>query len=52
MAHPVRRNFAHLTPAERQAYINAVLQADLHAFPGGVSYWDKPGGWATPGSSC
>lgn len=41
MARPVRRNFAHLTPAERQAYIDAVLQADLHTFPGGVSYWDK-----------
>src|SRR5262249_7046796 len=40
-ARPVRRNFAHLTPAERQAYIDAVLQADLHSFPGGVSYWDK-----------
>ncbi|MEU0880409.1 tyrosinase family protein [Lentzea sp. NPDC005914] len=41
MAKPVRRNFAHLTPAERQAYIDAVLQADLLTFPGGVSYWDK-----------
>ena len=41
MARPIRRNIAHLTPAERQAYIDAVLQADLHAFPGGVSYWDK-----------
>ncbi|NUT97066.1 MAG: VWA domain-containing protein [Saccharothrix sp.] len=38
---PVRRNFAHLTPAERQAYVDAVLQADLHAFADGVSYWDK-----------
>ncbi|GAA3685253.1 hypothetical protein GCM10022267_85040 [Lentzea roselyniae] len=41
MAGPVRRNIAHLTPAERQAFIDALLQADLHAFPGGVSYWDK-----------
>jgi hypothetical protein len=41
MARPVRRNFAHLTPAERQAYIDAVLQADLHAYSDGVSYWDK-----------
>jgi hypothetical protein len=40
-ARPVRRNIAHLTPAERQAYIDAVQQADLHTFPGGVSYWDK-----------
>ena len=41
MAHPVRRNFAHLSPAEQQAYIAAVLQADLHTFSDGVSYWDK-----------
>lgn len=41
MAGPVRRNIAHLTPAERQAFIDALLQADLHTFPGGVSYWDK-----------
>ena len=41
MAHPVRRNIAHLTAAERQAYVDAVLQADLHTFADGVSYWDK-----------
>jgi hypothetical protein len=41
MAHSVRRNIAHLTAAERQAYIDAVLQADLHTFADGVSYWDK-----------
>ncbi|MGH3449545.1 MAG: tyrosinase family protein, partial [Haloechinothrix sp.] len=41
MAKPVRRNFAHLTDAEREAYIAAVKQADLHAFADGVSYWDK-----------
>jgi len=41
MSGPVRRNIAHLTPAERQAYIDAVLQADLHTFSDGVSYWDK-----------
>jgi hypothetical protein len=41
MAHPVRRNFAHLSAAERQAYIQAVLQADLRTYSDGVSYWDK-----------
>ena len=41
MAHPVRRNIAHLTAAELQAYVDAVLQADLHAYADGVSYWDK-----------
>jgi hypothetical protein len=38
---PIRRNFAHLSAAERAAYIEAVRQADLHAFSDGVSYWDK-----------
>ncbi len=41
MAGPVRRNFAHLSSAERQAYVDAVLRADLHSFADGVSYWDK-----------
>lgn len=41
MSHPVRRNFAHLTDTERTAYIQAVLEADAHAFSDGVSYWDK-----------
>jgi Common central domain of tyrosinase len=38
---PTRRNFAHLTPAEREAFANAVRQIDLLAYPDGVSYWDK-----------
>ena len=37
----VRRNFAHLTDAERDAYIAAVKQVDLLAYSDGVSYWDK-----------
>lgn len=41
MTGPVRRNFAHLTPTEQQAYIQAVLSADLSTFADGVSYWDK-----------
>ena len=41
MAAPVRRNFAHLTPAEQQAYVNAVRQVDLLTYADGVSYWDK-----------
>ncbi len=41
MAHPVRRNIAHLTPAERQAFVDAVRQIDLLAYADGVSYWDK-----------
>lgn len=38
---PIRRNFAHLSTAEQQAYIDAVLQVDLSTFADGVSYWDK-----------
>jgi hypothetical protein len=38
---PLRRNFAHLTLAEREAFANAVRQIDLLAYPDGVSYWDK-----------
>jgi len=39
---PIRRNFAHLTQAERDAYVTAVNQIDVvKAFPDGVSYWDK-----------
>jgi hypothetical protein len=38
---PVRRNFAHLTDAEREQFANAVRQIDLLAYPDGVSYWDK-----------
>jgi hypothetical protein len=41
MAHPVRRNIAHLTAAERQAFIHALLQIDLRTFADGVSFWDK-----------
>ncbi len=39
---PTRRNFAHLSQGERDAYVAAVqgLDADL-VFPDGVSYWDK-----------
>jgi hypothetical protein len=38
MARPVRRNIAHLSAAERQAFVDAVLQADLSTFSDGVSY--------------
>lgn len=39
---PVRRNVAHLTQAERDAFINAIVQLDTSkVFPDGVSYWDK-----------
>ncbi|GEA87702.1 tyrosinase family protein [Cellulomonas cellasea] len=41
MSGPIRRNFAHLSAAEQQAYVDAVLQADLTTFLDGVSYWDK-----------
>ena len=41
MARPMRRNYAHLTQAERQAYANAVRQIDLLTYSDGVSYWDK-----------
>jgi hypothetical protein len=37
MSKPTRRNFAHLSAAERQAYIDAVLQADLRTYSDGVS---------------
>ena len=41
MAHPVRRNIAHLTDAERTKYIDAVVAADQRFWSGGpVSYWD------------
>ncbi len=41
MSTPMRRNFAHLSDAERDAYIAAVQQADLLSYSDGVSYWDK-----------
>ncbi len=41
MAHPVRRNIAHLSEAERTKYIDAVVGADQRFWSGGpVSYWD------------
>lgn len=41
MSHPVRRNIAHLSDAERTKYINAVVAADQRFWSGGpVSYWD------------
>ena len=41
MAGPIRRNIAHLTDAERQQYIAAVVKADQRFWSGGVvSYWD------------
>jgi hypothetical protein len=41
MAKPIRRNFAHLTDTERQAYVDAVRKIDLLTYVDGVSYWDK-----------
>jgi hypothetical protein len=41
MANPMRRNLAHLAPAEQQAFVDAVRQIDLLAYVDGVSYWDK-----------
>ena len=41
MAGPIRRNVAHLTAAERQAYAQALRNVDLQAYADGVSYWDK-----------
>ena len=38
---PIRRNIAHLTPAEREQFVDAIRQIDLLAYPDGVSYWDK-----------
>ena len=41
MAHPVRRNIAHLSVADRTKYIDAVVAADQRFWSGGpVSYWD------------
>jgi hypothetical protein len=37
----LRKNVAHLTPAERDVFVQAVRQADLLAFSDSVSYWDK-----------
>lgn len=41
MAGPIRRNVAHLTAAEREAYAQALRDVDLQAYADGVSYWDK-----------
>ena len=42
MAHPIRRNVAALTPAERAQLRDAILQLDTALlYPDGVSYWDK-----------
>jgi hypothetical protein len=42
MAHPIRRNVATLTPAERAPLRDAILQLDTTLlYPDGVSYWDK-----------
>ncbi|TMR91067.1 tyrosinase family protein [Nonomuraea basaltis] len=41
MARPMRRNIAHLTKAERDAFVDAVRKADLQTYVDGVSYWDK-----------
>jgi len=42
MAHPIRRNVASLTPAERTQLRDAILQLDTaKLYPDGVSYWDK-----------
>lgn len=41
MTGPIRRNVAHLTDAERQAYAQALRDVDLQAYADGVSYWDK-----------
>jgi Common central domain of tyrosinase/von Willebrand factor type A domain len=41
MARPMRRNFAHLTAAEREHFASVVRQIDLLAYSDGVSYWDK-----------
>ncbi len=38
----IRRNVAHVSQAERDKLINAIVQADMtKLFPDGVSYWDK-----------
>jgi hypothetical protein len=38
----IRRNIAHVSPAERDRFLAAVLQLDTNKFyPDGVSHWDK-----------
>ncbi len=42
MAHPIRRNIASVSPAERTRLRDAILQLDTaKLYPDGVSYWDK-----------
>lgn len=41
MSGPIRRNVAHLSNAEREAYAQALRDVDLQAYADGVSYWDK-----------
>lgn len=41
MAGPIRRNVAHLSIAERQAFAQALRDVDLQNYADGVSYWDK-----------
>jgi Common central domain of tyrosinase/von Willebrand factor type A domain len=41
MSGPVRRNVAHLSPTEREAYAKALRDIDLQTYADGVSYWDK-----------
>lgn len=38
---PVRRNIAHLTPAEREHFVDVIRQVDGLMYSDGVSYWDK-----------
>ncbi len=42
MANVLRRNVAHVSQAERDKLINAIVQVDMtKIYPDGVSYWDK-----------
>jgi len=41
MSGPIRRNVAHLTTAEREAYAQAIRDVDLQTYADGVSFWDK-----------
>lgn len=38
---PIRRNIAHLTPAEREHFVDVIRQVDLLSYSHGVSYWDE-----------
>jgi Common central domain of tyrosinase/von Willebrand factor type A domain len=41
MSVAIRRNVAHLSAADRDAFVAAVRQVDLLSYSDGVSYWDK-----------